>query len=309
MKYVRAALFLLLVSVPLASNAGVATGAFPGTTVWYLHADLDQMRSTESGGALYAWLDGEVFVDINEEFGININKETDWVTAFSSPESGTVIIVAGEISSESQDKILAVAADEGKLDTREYRNKTYYLVGDESAAAEQPEDPLGSIESSAFFSFAVKGKLLVTSSEAQLKELIDSGGKVSGAESHDGALFVLSAEKTFVQAGLKMDELADDDDDDWDSNIIRNTEQAALMVSDMNGMIAVEAQLVSADARFTASIGGIVNGLISLQAFNPDLDPEIVSLLQNTKIEVNDKILSISTVIPPEIALAVLNDK
>ena len=114
-------------------------------------------------------------------------------------------------------------------------------------------------------------------------------------------------DKTFVQAGLKTDQFADDDDD-WNSNIIRNTEQAALMLADKDGMIAIEAKLVSADPRVTESIGGIVNGLISLQAFNSDLDPEILSLIRNTKINVDEKVLSISTVIDPSVVLAVLDD-
>ncbi len=307
MKYIRAALFLLLISVPLLSNAGVNSGDFPGATVWYLHADFKQMRSTESGGPLYRWLDGEIFADIYEELGINIGEETDWVTAYSSPESGTVIVISGPMTKDSQDKFLAIAALEGSLDVREHRNKTYYHVGDAEAASGQDEDPFDALEDSAFFSFAVKGKLLVASNENQLKALIDSGGKVKGSGSHDGALFVLTADKTFVQAGLKTDQFADDDDD-WNSNIIRNTEQAALMLADKDGMIAIEAKLVSADPRVTESIGGIVNGLISLQAFNSDLDPEILSLIRNTKINVDEKVLSISTVIDPSVVLAVLDD-
>ena len=99
-----------------------------------------------------------------------------------------------------------------------------------------------------------------------------------------------------------------DDDDDWESNILRNTEQAAVLVSDSGGQIAVEAQLVSTDPKMAASIGSIVSGLISLQAFNSELDPELLSLIQNTKVKVKDNVLSLSTVIDPEIIVSVLDD-
>ena len=56
------------------------------------------------------------------------------------------------------------------------------------------------------------------------------------------------------------------------------------------------------------SIGGIVNGLISLQAFNTDLDPELLSLIQNTKVEVNENVLTINTVIDPDLVVSVLAD-
>jgi hypothetical protein len=56
------------------------------------------------------------------------------------------------------------------------------------------------------------------------------------------------------------------------------------------------------------SMGGIINGLISLQAFNSDLDPEILSLIQNTKVDVKDSTLSISTVVDPALIVAILDD-
>ena len=308
MKYARVVFFLLFLCIPLLANAGLKNENFPGGAVWYLHADLKQMRASESGSPLYQWLHGEVFVEIHDELGIDINRETDWITAYSRPDTGTVVMVGGNMTKESQDKLLAVVSAENELDIREHRDRTYYHVGDLAASEEQEDSPLEALADSAFFSFAVKGKLLVASNEDQLKALIDNGGKVAGSESHEGALLVLTADKSFVQAGLKTDQLGDDDDHDWNSNIIRNTEQAAVMLSDMDGMIAVEAKLVSADPLLTQSIGGIVNGLISLQAFNDELDPDIRVLLQNTKIDVNEKVLTISTVIDPKVALAVLDD-
>jgi hypothetical protein len=79
-------------------------------------------------------------------------------------------------------------------------------------------------------------------------------------------------------------------------------------VSESKDHIAIEAQLVSADPRMAESIGGIINGLISLQAFNSELDPELQALLQSTKILVNDKVLSISTVISQKTIVRVLKD-
>ncbi|MGI9204643.1 MAG: hypothetical protein ACR2Q3_11560, partial [Woeseiaceae bacterium] len=87
----------------------------------------------------------------------------------------------------------------------------------------------------------------------------------------------------------------------------RNTEQAALLVSDASGMIAVEAQLVSTDPKMAQAIGGIINGLIGLQAFNSELGPEIQGLIRNTRVEVNDKMLSINTVIDPDLVVSVLD--
>ena len=201
----------------------------------------------------------------------------------------------------------------------QYKDKTYYFAtGDDHDSDDEDDDdehhtyrsphrePLKDLKDGAYFSFAIKNKLLVTGSEEQMQELLDSNGKIAGGGNHDGALFVLTADKAFVQAGLNTDEL--DDDGGWDSNILRNTEQAALTIAGVEDMISIEARLVSTDPNMAQSLGGIANGLISLQAFNDDLDPDIKSLLANTKVDVKENVLSISMVITPDMIVNVLND-
>ena len=209
-----------------------------------------------------------------------------------------------------QERLLAIATmqADGDIDLLEYKGMTYYHIGDEEDEGDWGNEPFEDLEDSAWFSFALDNKAILTSTEKQLQALLDSGGRIAGTGSHDGALFELSADKSFVQAGMQADHMASEDDDDWESNILRNTKQAAVLIADKDGMIAIEAQLVSTDPRMAQAIGGIINGLISLQAFNSDLDPEIQELIRNTRVEVVDNTLSINTVIDPDTVLTVLMD-
>jgi hypothetical protein len=306
-------LISLVIILPLISAAQMKSGDLPNGTKWYLHVDLKQMRDSTSGRELFNWLDGEVFMEIHEDIGVDIGKETDRITAFSGVDRGTVIVVDGNISEDSRDKVLAVAAIEARLDTFGHKGKTYYRVEDNEHRNRAGKHGTGNkiafdgMDDEAYFSFAIRNKLIVTSTDLEMQALLDAGGKVAGSSAHTGALFVLTADKTFVQAGLKTDEL-DDDDDGWKSNIVRNTEQINLLVSENKNLIAVQAELVSTDPRMAQSIGGIVNGLISLQAFNTELDPELQTLIQNTKIQVKEKVLSISTVIDPKTVVQALNN-
>ena len=302
MPVLRLVFFLLLFCVPLTTHSGVTVSDFPGNTVWYAHADLEQMRSAASAKDLYSWLNGEVFIEIHEEIGIDVGKETDRITAFADSERGSVVIVEGPVSQESRDKVLALAAVATELILLKSGGKDYYQFGETNEGAD-----LDALEDGGYFSFDVKGKVIVTSTEEQMKALLKSNGKVAGMGSHPNALFVLTADKSLVQAGLRTDELADDDDD-WDSNILRNTEQAALLIADSDGLIAIEAQLVSSEPGMAESLGSIVNGLIALQAFNTDLDPEIAGLIQNTQVVVEGSTLSIKTVIDPAHIMAILDD-
>ena len=303
MPVLRLIFFLLLFCAPLVANPGVTGADFPGNTIWYAHADLEQMRSAASGKDLYNWLDGEVFIEIYEEIGIDVGKETDRVTAYADNEHGSVIIVEGPVSQETKDKVLALAAIGKDLNLLKSGGKDYYQFGDTD---ENSGTDLDALEDGGFFSFDIKDKVIVTSTEEQMKTLLDRNGKLAGMGNHSNALFVLTADKSLVQAGLRTDEL--DDDDGWDSNILRNTEQVAVLIADSDGFIAIEVHLVTSEPGMAQSISSIVNGLIALQAFNDDLSPEIVSLIQNTKIEVKDSTLSINTVIDPAQIIAILDD-
>lgn len=307
----RCFFFLVLFSFPLQAGAAEIEIDMPNDTIWYAHVDLEAMRNNASGQRIYAWFDEEIGDDIREDAGIDLNSEINRITAYSDTSNGTVVIAEGPLTKESRERLLALATLEadGDIDILDYKGMTYYHVGDEEDEQDRDDDePLEDLEDSAWFSFAIAGKAIMTSTRAQLHALLDSGGKIAGAGSHNGALFILSADKTFVQAGMQAENLVMEDDDEWESNILRNTKQAAILVADRDGKIAIEARLVATDPRMAQALGGIVNGLISLQAFNSDLEPEVQDVIRNTRVEVKDNTLSINTVIAPEVVAAVLDD-
>ena len=302
--------FLLLFSFPLHTSGAVTADDLPGDTIWYMHVDLDAMRTTESGGKIYSWFEDEVVEDVSEEIGIDLNTEVNSVTAYSASASGTVIVVEGPLTQGSKERLLAVATlkADGEVELLDYKGLPYYHIGDEEDEGRVNDEPFEDLEDSAWFSFAIDDKAILASTEQQLLALLDSGGEITGSGSHDGALFILSADKSLMQAGMQADEMANQDDDDWESNVLRNTKEAALLIADKAGMIAIEAQLVSTDPKMAAAIGSIVNGLISLQAFNSDLAPEFQDLIRNTRVEVNENTLSINTVIDPDLLVTILEN-
>ncbi len=309
MHKLRLTLLAILSTLPLAAFAAVSTDDLPGSTIWYLHADLDAMRNTESGSSVYAWFADEILAEVSEEFGIDINAELESITAFTDADFGTVVVVDGPLSQKTKDKLLLFVSSEEEVDPREHKGRRYFQMGDHQAASKRPNEPFDDLSDAAFFSFDLDNRVVITGDEMQMQALLDNGGKITGGGSHAGAVFVISADTSFVQAGLRTDELtAGDKDDGWESNILRNTKQAALLVSDASGMIAVEAQLVSTDPKMANAIGGIINGLIGLQAFNAELGPEIQGLIRNTKVQVNDNMLSINTVIDPDLLISFLDD-
>ena len=295
----------IMVLVPLAALGGINSDDLPSTSTWYFHADFEEMRSSEGGKNLWVWLDDEVFEDVRDDAGIDLSSEADFITAYSTPESGVVFVLEGDLTQETKDKTMVAAASAERFDTLKYKGKTYYYVeGDGDVDVD-----VDGIDNQGYFSFGVKNKLIAASNEEQLKELLDNGGKITGSQSHDGALFVLTAERSLIQAGMDTEGFdVGDEDGGFKSNILRNTKHAALMIADVAGQIAIEAQLITEEPEMAESLASIVRGLVALVAFSDDMEPEISEFLRNTKVNVSDNMLKVSVTVSPEAVVSALDD-
>ena len=307
MRYLKVLAVVLLLSAPMLAQAEVP--ALPASATWYFHADFDAMREGKAGRTLYDWMDEEVFQEIREEVGIDVGKEARQLTAFAASGEGPVIVIEGNISQETKDKLLALATAQadGDLQTFKSSGKTYYLFTENGNGHDHDVDiEMGSLDEAAYVSFDLKNKVLVTNSEAQMTTLLASDGKIDSGKQETDALFVLRADRGLIQAGVNADEL--EDSSDWDSNILRNTRQVAVLLADLGDKLGFEAQLMTNEADMANAMASIVRGLISLQAFNDELDPELSSILQTTSVDVIDSTLKIALSLDPAVVVSALED-
>ena len=308
MRFFKHFIVALLLALPGLAAAELAASGLPATSTWYFHADFDEMRNSDAGRPLYGWLQREVFSDVREDAGIDLDKEADTITAFSAIESGAVVVIQGKISQETRDKLLAMAAGAEEFDTFKHRGATFYFAkGDEHGDKGNIE--VDSFENGVYFTFELKDRIVATSSREQMELLLDNKGSLPKRKSDRGTLIVLTAEKSLIQAGIQADQVEHDGEDGgWRSNILKNTEQLAVMVADAAGKIAVETQLIATQPEMAESLASIVRGLISLAMFSEDMDPDIAQMLQGTSVAVNGSSLSIKLALDPERVVATLED-
>jgi len=309
MRTPRFILFFLLAGLPAASQAEVSGANVPASAVWYFHADFEQMRTGDAGKSLYDWIDGEVFEELREEAGLDVGKEANQVTAFAAPDDGIVMVLDGSVSQTSKDKILAMAVLNGDMETLEAGGKKYYFIADDDAdggAGHRSEMNIGSLENAAYFSFSLKNKIVLTSSKDRMLSLLANNGKIEPPKSAKGSLFVLSADRALIQAGANADEFSDDED--WDSNILKNAKEIALLITDNGEKIGIEAQLVTAKPEMANSLASIARGLISLQVFNDDIEPKISELLQNTSVDVDGSSLRLKIAVDPDVVIETIEN-
>lgn len=288
----------LIVCLPLSVKAGIDADGLPSTSTWYLHADFVAMRKSNAGSALYNWIDREIFEEIRSEAGIDLRKELDSVTTYSAPADGAVMVMEGRISDTTRDKLLAISAGAERFETLQSKGKTYYFVeGDEGFKTDNVE--VDGFDGEIYFSFDVKNKLILAANKKQIEILLANGGKLAGAKEHNGALIILTAEQSLIQAGMDTDGFKTEEGG-FESNILRNTKQVALMIADAADKLSIEAMLVATEPKTAQSLASIIRGIVALVAFDEDMDPDMAEVLQSAKIDVNNAALKVSVSMSPE---------
>ena len=315
MRFLKLLIVGLLLAIPGLAAADV--GDIPGASTWYLHVDLDEMRSDEVGKSLYGWMDEEIFSEIDEETGVNLGEELNKVTAYSLEGQGPVFLFEGNISQESRDLVMTFIAAEGDLQPMKSSGKSYYRLaaesnedGDRTVAAGDIEFQIEALEEESWISLDLKNKVIVTASEEQMKAMLANGGKIKGGGNHKGALLVLTAEKALLQAGMNSSALGEDydGDSDWDSNILRNTEQVAILVAAVANKLAIEVELITTEPDMAQSLASVARGLISLVSFDDSMDDDAIAVLRSTKVEAKGNSLNLSLAIDPSLVVATLRD-
>jgi hypothetical protein len=309
MRFLTVLFAAVLLAAPVAALADVSD--VPGSAEWYLHVDLEKMKSEEAGKVLYGWMREEVFDEVREEAGIDIDKEVSSLTAFSVTGQGPVIVIDGKFSDETRDKLMAIIAAQGDIQPLKASGRTYYRLGDGDELNYEDGNvsvTLDSLDEGAWISLDVKNKILVTGGEEQMKALLANKGRVPGAGSNRNALLVLSAEKSLLQAGMNSSLIEDDGDTDWDSNILRNTKQVAFLVAAAANKLAIEARLITTEPAMAESLASVARGLISLASLDDSMDAQTAAALKGTTVEAKGNSLNLSLAVDPALVVRTIGN-
>jgi len=318
MRNLRILIVGLLLAIPGLVVAGL--DEIPGDATWYLHIDLEQMRSEGAGKDIYALMTDEVFEDIRDDTGVDLTKELESITGLSMDGQGPIFVLEGDVSQTSKDRLMAIIAAEGNLDPKKSSGKTYYRFTDMGHEADDDEEDGGddsieiqfeALQNESWISIALDKKVLVTATEEQMKAMLKKDGKISGGRGQNGTLLVLTADKPLLQAGIDSVALGKESDGDsgWESNILRNTEQVAFLVAAAADKLAIEAKFVTAEPEMADSLASVARGLISLVSFSDEMDAATIALIKGTKIEVEGRNLSFSLAIDPDLLVTTFSDE
>lgn len=265
---------------------------------WYIHVNLDQMRQTPSGQALYGWFEKEVIEDLEDEFGSGLGEQLEGVTVFgqSAGHAGLAVLLHGDLVPQTSTNILDVLADlavpEQAHGLEYFRMPPRFDFGKDGSGGKEADtetSPEYDEESGMFLAFGGDGQTLVTGSRVLLDEFLLAGGRFSG--DRPGELLVIQAERPLLQSGL--DAAADDlGDGPWESEMFRNIQQLALVLADSGGLLEIRGRIVAADTNKALAIANIIRGMISLGVMAED-EPELMELLGALSVETMESLVDL----------------
>ncbi len=311
MRLLKVLCITVLMAIPAATLADASD--VPGSAEWYLHIDLDKMKSEEAGKAVYEWFRAEALDEIRNDAGVDVDKEVSSITAFSVTGQGPVIVIDGRFSQETHDKLMALIAAEGDISPLTAAGRKYYRIGDDGDVSYKNKDGnvdlrIDSLKDGAWISMDVRNKILITGAEEQMQKLLANKGRIPRVASGRDTLLVLTAEKTLLQAGMNSGLVKNGGNTDWDSNILRNTRQIAFLVAAAANKLAIEARLITTEPEMAESLASVARGLISLASFDDSMDAETAAVLQGTKVEAKGNSLSLSLAVDPNLVVRTITN-
>ncbi|MFK8051570.1 MAG: hypothetical protein AB8F65_01250 [Woeseiaceae bacterium] len=294
MKYLAISL-LLLIAAPGYSE--ISKTELPADSHWYLHVDLDAMRTSGSGRQLYQWVNEEIFDDVRDDTGFDPDTEVSDITLYSAGTDHATLVVRGDLRQASQDKLIAVLAAKSEFEVEKQGRFNFYRIKD----IDIENDELQIDQDELFVSFDRKNTWIFSTQMNSLLSVLS--GKQAMAKQDGDALLVLSAKKPSVQAGVDSEGFGER----FSSGVLRNARQLAFRLSDDSGNADIELRITARDAQTSNALASIVRGLIGLQALSSDVDNEIGPLLNALKVESDAEGLSLRLNIAPESIVEILN--
>ncbi len=288
-----------LCALALLPAAGLATAAPISTDAqWYLHANLLEMRQTESGSMLYDWLDDEVLEEVSDELGFDFSDELDGVTVFGThaPErDDAAVILHGFLSDSTRKGILEQAALHVGLETETRFGRDFHRVGGSMDAS-------GSFDGG-YVAFGDQGQTLVTGNESLLDTFLSGDAHFESAKSTN--LLTIRAESSLLHGAVDAAGVQKSGGP-FDSHLFQNVERMSLVIDDNNGLFDLQVAVTATDPTMAVAIQNIIQGLISLKMLDSATD-EAAALLSSLTIETVDRDVQMQLLLDPDVVLELID--
>ena len=291
----------LILAAALIAGSAVNAASFsssdlPAGSNWYVHINVDLLRTSTLGRRIMEKTIDEAFEEIESELGFQFSQDIEAITVFGGqlPPDRGAIVVHGAIPLDTQNRLLDFLELNGSgLTMHDFAGMNYYEVakeiGHKEIRVESVGDPVEEAEfhdvdrETVFFAFGSDQSMFSQSVES-IEMFLEANGHLSGLKSADpNAMVVLQADRAMLQGGLNT--AMDMGHSNWDSSILSNVDSIAVVLADEMGAASVHAEVQAKSPEIAESVLNIVQGLIALRALDVAGEPVLCELLRAVNIE------------------------
>jgi hypothetical protein len=292
-----------LVLVLGVNAASLNIGELPEGSNWFVHVNVELMRTSTIGQMMMEESLGEAFREIEKETGVQFTDQIEGLTIFGGhlPPNNGAVVAHGGFSADTQSEMIGAMSKAGTYLEGDHLGQRYFAINDLDGDNEK-EFGHGSRHDHDDLLYVAFGddQTLFSQNLDAVKSFLDAGGYLTGLPIADSStLLVIEADRAMLQGGVNT--RVAQEDGNWDSSILANVDSIAAVLVDDNGAASFHADVRAKSPEIAESVRNIVEGLVALKALDSSDEPAIGALLRSTKIRTDGSDITVDVFIDPEL--------
>ena len=300
MKLVGASIIGLLL-VTVAQGATLDQRHVAADAKWIFHADLDELRASKVGSAVFKLLQAGPLKEANLKLAAKLGIELDFakihaITAYGSDfetepdNNGVIMIQAGQDLSSALEALLKQPKDEVKVAKVTRDGLSLYSVNDEFHVTQLAGNVL--VVSKAAESI-VNARNVISGKAANLA----TGKGFTGYSANLKPVFLIQAEGFNKQEKIPQA-----------AQFLKSSDGLRLAIGETENNIQVALDLKAPNKETSNQLSQAVNGMIALFRLNQG-NPGLTQLLNATQVKTSDNLVSVNLSFPIDQALKQLSER
>ncbi|MEO0366547.1 MAG: hypothetical protein AAF265_13785 [Pseudomonadota bacterium] len=294
MKVTTLCLSLLIASTSLPAAAEVSNRDIPPDALWYINIDMESLRTSKPGQVILDWVDDEVVDDMEKEFDFDAGEDLDRLFFHGNAEGSFSARILGTLSDATRAHMLSEMLKNTDATLKNDGWGEYYVIDDAGDEIEFDNGDMSLDTDTIYVSLATGDGLFIASSAERLE------AEIRGIRGGNANVLVLDGRRPFLQIGVNADELDESQQFDFDSDLLRQTSQVALMIGSVGDSLDFHTRITATDPEVTDSMANIVRGLISLRMLSNEMPEAVGSIIDKLNVDSDSGGMSIRLQVTPD---------
>ncbi|MEL7310525.1 MAG: hypothetical protein AAFN07_03365 [Pseudomonadota bacterium] len=294
MKAAAIALCLATGLLSQTADAEISNRDIPPDALWYINIDMEALRTSEPGEIILDWVDEEVTDDLERDLNFNAGEDLDRLFFHGNAEGSFSARILGDLSEDTRDHLRSEMLKNTDATLKNDGWGEYYVIEDAGDEIEFDNGDMSLDTDTIYVSLADNDGLFIASSAERL------AAEIRGIRGGNANVLVLDGRRPFLQIGVNADEIDKSSEFGFDSDLLRQTSQVALMIGSVGDALDFHTKITATDPEVTDSMANIVRGLISLRMLSSEVPEPVGRIIDKLRVDSDSSGMSIRLQVTPD---------